>query len=209
MGITDSIYREGASPNTRLLNSMKVKVFSYDDTGNLTQIGLIQTFSPGHTRTLTSVRGIGFGDQIAEISVGATELSASCEVFGMYLKGIQQVFGYKSDSAGIVRSLKHHRWPFDIVEEIVVPQFLRGQNTPGLRNGTVTYTIYEGCWMSNYTHSYSAGDVNVTESAEMQVTDVSDGLTNYTDLITENHYSTLERKSVIFGGYTPVPNIQV
>ena len=168
------IYREGQSPNTRLLNTLKVKIFAIDENGGLqTQIGLVQSWAPNHSRTLTPTRGIGFGDQVAEIGVGVTEITASAEVIGMYLKNIMQVFGYKADAAGWVRSLKHHKWPFDVREEIVVPTFINGESTNGLSGGSII-TWYEGCWMSSWSHTFAIGDVNVSQTAELQVTDIFD-----------------------------------
>ena len=166
------IYREGQAPNTRLLNTLKVKIFAVDETGTDTQIGLIQSWAPNHSRTLTPTRGIGFGDQVAEIGVGVTEITASAEVIGMYLKNVMQVFGYKADAAGWVRSLKHHKWPFDVREEIVVPTFIAPEAS-SLSYGSII-TWYEGCWMSSWSHTFAIGDVNVSQTAELQVTDIFD-----------------------------------
>jgi len=169
-----NIYREGAAPNTRLLNSLKVKLFAIDSgTDQLHQIGLVQTWTPSHSRTITANRGIGFGDQTAELSVGVTDLTASAEVLGMYLRNVMQVLGYKSDTSGFVRSLKHHKWPFDVKEEIFIPSFVATDAAHKSANGTII-TWYEGCWMSSWGHSFSIGDVNVSQSAEMTVTDVVD-----------------------------------
>ena len=172
MANTGYIYREGQSPNTRLLNSLKVKIFAIDDKGGQpSQIGLIQSWAPNHSRTLTPTRGIGYGDQVAEIAVGVTEISASCEVMGLYLKNIMQVFGYKADAGGFVRSLKHHKWPFDVKESIALPEFVRLEAGTDIEDGSIV-TWYEGCWMSSWSHTFSIGDVNVSQTAEMQITDV-------------------------------------
>ncbi len=64
------IYREGVSPNTRLLNPQRVRVFSIDAEDTAYQpIGLIQTWNPTDTRAIEPVRGIGFGDQIDELAI--------------------------------------------------------------------------------------------------------------------------------------------
>jgi len=182
------IYRAGASPNTRLLNTLKVKVFSMDsESGAMTQIGLVQNWAPSHSRTITATRGIGFGDQIAELAVGVTELTATAEVMGMYLRNLMQVFGYKADTSGLVRSIKHHRWPFDVKEEIHMPQFvtedatrLQGKNSEG---GGVIQTWYEGCWMASWEHGFQIGDVNVSQTASVNITDISDGTGPYGEFI--------------------------
>jgi len=177
----NTIKREGAAPNTRLLNSLKVKIFSIDcEDTTATQIGLVQTWTPTHSRTITANRGIGYGDQIAELSVGITELTANAEVLGMYLRNIMQVFGYKADTSGIVRSLKHHKWPFDVREEIWIPNFLTGEYTQG-NDGEKVVTNYIGCWMNNWGHSYTISDVNVSQSADITITDVTDSTYIYDD----------------------------
>ena len=110
---TPWIYREGVSPNTALLNTQRVKLYSYDADapGDFVQIGLVQTWNPSQSRNMEAVRGIGFGDQIAEVAVGVTELTATSDIMMMYLRDIMQVFGYKAGTSGIIRSLKHHKWP--------------------------------------------------------------------------------------------------
>jgi hypothetical protein len=177
--------KESASPNTRLVNSMKVKIYSVNTIGQGEQIGLIQSWAPNHSRTLTPNRGIGYGDQIAEVSVGVTDITASAESLGMYLKNIMQSFGYKSDASGVVRSLKHHKWPFDVWEEIVIPTFITNVEGSGYTTnlqtasgggGYAIRTRYDGCWMSSWSHSFTIGDVNVSQSAELTVTDVYDDL---------------------------------
>ena len=179
------IYRIGTTPNTRLLNTHKVKIYGFSDSeSGLVQIGLVQDWSPSDSRTNTAVRGIGYGDQIAEIAVGATEITASCGIMAMYMKNIMQIFGFKAGSTGIVRSLKHHRWPFDVYEEIVLPDFVARQATnnqasmaaagtgrsTGSKQALATY--YEGCWMNSYARAYGIGDVSVNETTDLIVTDV-------------------------------------
>lgn len=176
------LYRKGLSPNTRLLNSQKTRLFAVDaDTDQLQQVGLVQTWNPSHTRTVEPVRGIGFGDQIAEQAVGVTELTATVSVMMMYTKDIMQIFGYKAGASGFIRSLKHHRWPFDVQEEIVLPAFLEGTATAGLTtvsgetvegesNAIVTY--YEGCWMTDYSKTFDIGATAVTQDCSINITDV-------------------------------------
>jgi len=177
------VYREGVSANTRLLNTQKVKVFSFDVDSSLSgttgqtmyQIGLIQTWNPTQTRAIEPTRGIGFGDQIAELAVGVTDLNASCTVMMMYMKDIMQVFGYKGGSAGLMRSLKHHKWPFDVKEDIVIPSFLAseaGEGTTTEGSNNVILTWYEGCWMSDYSKSFNMGDTSTAQDCSMMITDV-------------------------------------
>lgn len=191
-GNTPYVYRYGTAPNTALVNTLKVKVFSFDDgTDNnpvMVQIGVLQEWTPSDSRTNTAVRSIGYGDQIAEVNAGSTELTGSASVMALYTRNIMQVFGYIAGTSGLVRSLKHHRWPFDIREEIVLPLFIEGgpgTSGPGgsagdaVRRPEAPYskaivTYYEGCWMNDYNRSYTIGDVSVTESSGLIITDVYD-----------------------------------
>jgi hypothetical protein len=194
-GNTPYVYRYGTAPNTSLVNTLKVKVFSFDDSTEsvpiMVQIGVLQEWTPSDSRTNTAVRSIGYGDQIAEINPGSTELTGSASVMALYTRNIMQVFGYVAGISGLVRSLKHHRWPFDIREEIVLPLFIQGgigsavgaTSQASLGDSTrvteanktkAIVTYYEGCWMNSYSRSYTIGDVSVSESSDIMVTDVYD-----------------------------------
>jgi len=169
------IYREGVSPNTRLLNPQRVRVFSTDADDQASQpIGLIQTWNPTDTRAIEPVRGIGFGDQIAELAVGVTDLSATATVMMMYLRDIQQLFGYKAGSSGLIRSLKHHQWPFDVYETIILPEYISGQAKKYDTEGDlkVIKTWYEGCWMSDFAKTFDIGATSVTQDMTCQISDV-------------------------------------
>ena len=170
------IYREGVSPNTRLLNPQRVRVFSIDADDSVYQpIGLIQTWNPTDTRAVEPVRGIGFGDQVAELAVGVTDLSATATVMMMYLRDIQQLFGYKAGSSGLIRSLKHHQWPFDVYETILIPKYIETQAKAGaVQDGAtkVIKTWYEGCWMSDFAKTFDIGATSVTQDMTCQISDV-------------------------------------
>jgi hypothetical protein len=102
-----------------------------------------------------------------------------------------QVVGYKAGVSGAVRSLKHHRWPFDIKQEIVFSQLATedpnvGQatladipNEGGLNNlgnpGLLAIaTVYEGCWMESYNTAFTVDTAAVTEDCTITVTDIFD-----------------------------------
>src|SRR5512135_483596 len=129
---TDSyIFRKGVTPNTLSVISSKNRIFAFNSTGKQVQIGVIATFDPSEARTIEAIRGIGFGDQIAELVPGVTDpMTISVTRTALYLANIFQVFGYKAGMDGIARSLKHHRWPFDIRQEQVFSA-LAAQNTDG------------------------------------------------------------------------------
>lgn len=183
MAASPYIYRKGVSPNTRLLNPQRVRVFGVDAEDQAQhQIGLIQTWNPSDTRAIEPVRGIGFGDQIAELAVGVTDLTATATVMMMYLRDIQQLFGYKAGSSGLIRSLKHHQWPFDIYETILVPTYLKAKVTDSAGvdstdvdtslSTNVIGTWYEGCWMSDFAKTFDIGATSVTQDMTCQISDV-------------------------------------
>ena len=115
------IYRLGTSPNTRAVVSQKVRVLAPAYGGNaLYQIGVMASVNPSESRTIEPVRGIGFGDIIAELVPSNTEaMSVSTERTLLYLSNIWQSTGYAAGVDGPVRSLRHHRWPFDVEQQIV------------------------------------------------------------------------------------------
>src|SRR5579863_5973289 len=124
-----SVYRDGTTPNTRTLISSKNKVYSYAaGLGSFQRIGVMSTFNMSEDRAMNIVRGVGFGDQIAEVVPGVTaERTVTVERMALYLANIFQVFGYFSGVDGLVRSLKHHKWPFDIKQEIVFSEIVNQQ----------------------------------------------------------------------------------
>jgi hypothetical protein len=116
------LYRFGTSPNTRSVVSQKVRILApgYGENGSLHQIGVLANFTPNESRSIEPVRGIGFGDQVAELVPNVTDpMTATLERQLLYLSNIWQSTGYAAGVSGPMRSLKHHRWPFDIRQEIV------------------------------------------------------------------------------------------
>lgn len=117
------LYDYGTSPNTRTAVAQKVRILTpaYGSTASvLLQIGVLSTFSPSENRTIEALRGIGFGDQIAELVPSVTDpMSANFERALLYLSNLWQATGYAGGISGPVRSLRHHRWPFDIEMQLV------------------------------------------------------------------------------------------
>lgn len=117
------IYDYGTTPDTRTAVSQKVRLLapSYGQ-GNkaLTQMGVVSQFNPSQSRTIDPVRGIGFGDVIAELVPSVTEpTTGNMERALLYLSNLWQATGYAGGVDGPVRSLAHHRWPFDIEQQLV------------------------------------------------------------------------------------------
>ena len=117
------IYEFGTSANTRIAVSQKVRVLAPtygDPSKTLSQVGVVSSWAPTESKTIDEARGIGFGDKIAELVpsiTGAT--TANFERAMMYLSNIWQATGYAGGIDGPVRSLRHHRWPFDVEQQLV------------------------------------------------------------------------------------------
>jgi len=149
------IYRKGMAPQTRTIVSTKNKIYAKPSgSDKFLQIGVVATFDPSDSRAVEAVRGIGFGDQIAELVPNASEpITISVTRSALYLSLLMQVFGYKAGADGLVRALKHHRWPFDIKQEIVFSEIATKdvKASPGVAVSTESgslkalLTFYEAC----------------------------------------------------------------
>lgn len=117
------LYDYGTSPNTRAAVSQKVRLLAPaygSGTKALFQMGVVSSFSPSQSRSAEPIRGIGFGDMIAEIVPSVTEpVTGDIERALLYLANLWQATGYAGGVDGPVRSLAHHRWPFDIEHQLV------------------------------------------------------------------------------------------
>jgi len=195
------IYRPGTAPNTRAVTSQKNKVFGYNvGAQGFAQLGVISEFGVDHSRNVETVRGVGFGDQVAELVPGNTDITLSLSKTLLYTANLFQMLGYKGGVSGLVRSLKHHRWPFDIKQEIVISELSSLQDNTGIAvqasvttgptaadNPIVTpkalLTFFEGCWFTSYNTSFSADAALVTESASVMVSDIIDGVSQYGEYV--------------------------
>jgi hypothetical protein len=122
LGGSSYLYDYGTSPNTRTAVSQKVRLLTphYGINAAMHQTGVVSSFNPSQSRTIDNVRGVGFGDQIAELVPSVTEpTTGSFERALLYLCNLWQATGYASGVDGPVRSLAHHRWPFDIEQQLV------------------------------------------------------------------------------------------
>ena len=206
-GGSSYIYKLGTSPNTRVAVSQKVRILapSYGSDDALYQIGLITNFNPSESRQIDPVRGIGFGDQVAELVPGVTQpREASVDRALMYLSSIWQATGYAAGVDGPVRSLRHHRWPFDVEHQLVFSTLadadlgaanvgfssaggnfegglkavtfpqVTGPSGPVTGGHTVIITLYEACWWNQWSATISADQAMISESGSMTITDVHD-----------------------------------
>lgn len=201
---TNYIYRPGTSPNTRAAVSQKNKVFGYAvDKKAFQQIGVVSEFGHDESRAVDPIRGVGFGDQIAELVPGVTEpMTLTLNRTLLYAFNLMQALGYKGGITGLVRSLKHHRWPFDIKQELVMSEIAAAEDTQSATNARTVvqpgpgaaaaavpggnkalFTFYEGCWMNSYSASYTSDAAIVAENSSVTVTDVIDGTSQYGEFI--------------------------
>lgn len=187
------VVRHGVSPNTVSEISSKTKIWAKPaQSDEKTQVGVIASFDPTESRSIEPIRGIGYGDQVAELVPGVTEpMTISIVRTAQYLSNMFQVFGYKGGISGLVRSLKHHRWPFDIEKEtvfseVVSESYVAGNDDPDLASPNdstfdeglkATITVFEACWFQDWSTSYSSDTALVQENSSMMVSDVYDGFT--------------------------------
>lgn len=196
-GGTGYIYRMGTTPNTRAAVSQKSKIFGYTVGGSgFVQLGAVSEFSFDESRAIDPVRGVGYGDIIAELVPGVTEpMTLTLNKTLLYTQNMFQLVGYKGGIDGIVRSLRHHRWPFDIRQELVFSEIASVEAeastyavdstsiAEGLTNAYTTnikalLTYFEGCWFNSYNASFTSDAAIVSESSSATVTDVLDAETN-------------------------------
>ena len=187
------LYRQGASAQTKTVVSTRFKIFAHAvGMGKFQRMGVTSAFNISESRNIDVVRGLGYGDQVAELVPGVTNpMELQITRTALYLANIFQMLGYKGGASGLVRSLKHHKWPFDIRTEIVFSELaseardvqqatkaevpgeggLNNLGNPGL---FAVATVYEGCWISNYSTAYNVDQAAVSEDVSITVSDVFD-----------------------------------
>jgi hypothetical protein len=137
VGGTSYLYDFGTSPNTRTAVSQKVRILTphYGDSSAMNQMGVISQFAPTESKTVEPVRGIGFGDKVAELVPSVTEpTTANFERALLYLCNLWQATGYAAGVDGPVRSLRHHRWPFDVEQQLVFSSLVDSDMGPDYAN---------------------------------------------------------------------------
>jgi hypothetical protein len=216
-----SLYRQGTTAQTESVISSRFKIFSGPvGIGKFVKLGVTSSFQISESKQVEAVRGLGFGDQVAELVPGVTEpMRLQVTRTALYLANIMQMMGYKAGISGGVRSLKHHKWPFDIKTELVFSQIASEDtnlqeasqaavNAEGgvnnLGNTTPLYcvaTVYEGCWMNDYSTSYAIETAAVNEECSITVTDIFDiSGTVYGEFLDSGNNSTdVTGRSLIFG----------
>jgi len=185
------IYRTGSSPNTRVAISQKNRVFSKPWTASSPtekQVGVLSTFDYSESRAIDPVRGVGFGDKIQELVPGVTEpMALTLNRTLLYTAGIVQEVGYRGGVDGLVRSLRQHKWPFDIRSELVFSELVTAQDGGAiiqqvLESGGTNFalvTFFEACWLNSVSVSFPSDSAIVAEDAAATCTDVTDGVSLY------------------------------
>ena len=188
-----SLYRQGTSAQTESVISSRFKIYSpVVGLGKFIKLGVTSSFQQSESKNIEVVRGLGYGDQVAELVPSVTEpLRLQVTRTMLYLANIMQMMGYKAGVSGGVRSLKHHKWPFDIKTEILFSEL--ANTDPGVDQATIAAipaegglnnlgnpgllcvsTVYEGCWMNDYSIDYGVDTAAVAENCSITVTDVFD-----------------------------------
>lgn len=185
MASTDgNVYRQGYRPQVETVVSQKAKIFSYTaGKAGFTKIGVIGSFAVSESRGHDEIKGVGCGDTIAEIVPQYTQAATiQVERTALYLNNLWQAFGYLAGSDGLVRSLKHHQWPFDIKVEEVISEVCRDRAStmPGVSRSSegsqiAIVTYYEGCWFTQTGKTYNTNQNAVSENGSIVATDVTDG----------------------------------
>ncbi|HEY8096294.1 MAG TPA: hypothetical protein VIE65_09440 [Methylobacter sp.] len=185
------IYRRGSSPNTRVAISQKNRVFSKPfTTGSPSekQVGVLATFDYSESRAVDPVRGVGFGDKIQELVPGVTEpMTLTLNRTLLYTAGIVQEVGYRGGVDGLVRSLRQHKWPFDIRSELVFSELVTSKDQASVLVKTLgtddpnlaLLTYFEACWLNSISVSFPSDSAIVMEDASATATDVTDGVGTY------------------------------
>ena len=178
------IYQYGTTPNTRVVMSQKIRLLTpaYGASDNqLYQIGLVSDFSGvSQSKSHEVARGIGFGDHIAEIVPGVTaEVGISITRALMYLSNIWQATGYASGVDGAVRSLKHHRWPFDLEYQLVFSTLADADISGSFSTANISGNI--GATGNGNTDAFHGGHKSITYP---EVAGAPSGETSHSVLIT-------------------------
>ncbi len=212
---SSELYKFGMSPDTRAVLSQKVRLLTptYNGkSGQRYQLGVVSSFSyTGGARGTEVVRGIGFGDIIADRVPGVSqEFSATIARTLMYVSNMFQSLGFAGGVDGPVRAIMHTRWPFDMEEQVVFSFIadematagaegikeidFRGQNVSTVETDAsgqayaqkhkAMITFFEGCWLNSI--DYPARDAQggiLSENAQVDITDVHDLYTTYGEFL--------------------------
>ena len=164
--------------------SQKSRLYAHNARDQQSYIGAISNFQPSQGRSTEAIKGIGAGDIHIELVPNFSDIyTFSVETALFYLRNAFQVFGYKGGVDGLVRALRHHRYPFDVKQEIAFSEIAQNDedNTKAdtikdVTIGGATYkalvTYYEACWIVRYSNTYGTDRSVIGESLEINCTDI-------------------------------------
>lgn len=224
---SSEIYKYGMSPDSRAVISQKIRLLtpSYGgDAGQRYQLGVVSSFSySGGSRSTEVVRGIGFGDVVADRVPGVTEpFTGTITRTLLYLSNMFQALGFAGGVDGPVRSVAHTRWPFDMEEQMVftfmaddqvknggfgdtkglVNIDFAGQNVSKVETNTAynnqqhkaLITFFEGCWLTGVDiPGRDADSSKLEETGNVDITDVHDLFTTYGEFLATGGYGNSVR----------------
>lgn len=186
------LYAKGSSPNTRVALSQKNRIYSTPYSSGAVsekQVGVLSTFDFSESRGVDPVRGVGFGDKIAELVPGVTEpMGLTLNRTLLYTASIVQEVGYRGGVDGLIRSLRQHKWPFDIRSELVFSELVSNRDVGNMIIQTPStdspgmlciITKFIACWLNSYSVSFPSDSAIVAEDAAATATDVTDGTSMY------------------------------
>jgi len=136
----------GPMPHSRAVLSSRVRIFGAGnikgpndyDSAKPELIGSITSFGVTQNRSLEPVRGIGLGDHIIEMVPGMSDpVELQVSKAALATANLFQEFGYAGGVDGFVRALKHHRYPVDIKQEILISKLAEPSTRSG-RSGVST-----------------------------------------------------------------------
>lgn len=225
------LYDYNSSPNTRAAISQKVRILTpvykpgKGSNNLLYQLGVCSTFTADFNRNVEDIRGVGFGDRIAERVPGVSDpVDCQLERTLMYLSNGHQAFGFAGGIDGPVRTLQHHRWPFDIEQQLVFSSIADAESPvvdshKGIRNidfsgqkvtgaaeaygtGGQTHkaiiTYFEACWMTAITGvNPSAESSLMAQSITAAAQDIHDLFSTYGEFLPSGNDPTLGQAATI------------
>lgn len=233
---SSALYKYGTTPNTRTVVSQKVRMMTpaYGGNGLLYQIGVCTSITvDGTSRSADPIKGVGFGDMIAELVPGPAEIGAlTFSRALLYLSNHHQAFGYAGGVDGPVRSLREHRWPFDTEMQLVLSHLANaelgtdsdgvlglkdidftGQNVTGASEAYANQklkaiiTYFEGCWitaMDNISADATAGGI-MGQNIGAAYTDIHDLYSTYGEFMPTGNDPTLgQNGSALYVGRSNV-----
>ena len=129
-----------------------------------TTIGVIKSIDPSQNRDATPIRGIGTGDTIIDHVWQLSTYTLAVTKLALFNKFLFGALGYGT-GIRMIAELKH---PIGIQE---VVQFPDGQNAQ--------VTNYNKCYLTSYTAPRTIdGDITITESANFNVTSITNNETD-------------------------------